>query len=353
MTSSLNSLTAGRKTLLKTIAIAALAALFWWLLPSEESAPRGVGDSSPEPAESDSRTADFSERERTQPAISEAPADSTESLLAALTGGLPLDESFIDDLRVVIDPSAGYPERGGAVRALGDSLSGPEVEALYRFLLAGPPEGNRARNYDRAVKNDVLNRLRQQAAPPEGLTETMIAMFEDRNQDGAVRDYALQHLRAWHRKAPADERSAILETLVQGLEETRSSMGGTSLISLRNLEDHEEGNAGVDVIRSALEVAHDEQAGDLSRVTAMQISAERSPSEVRALAAEWALDPNAGYPRRLSAIAALGGSASAESAAVLAELEDLGDPHLSPALDAAFRKLRDAGIEIEKIEDHR
>src|SRR5690625_4664043 len=152
-----------------------------------------------------------------------------EKLLLSIRKNFSLNDEFLDRLTTIVSPVVGaFQERHRAVRELTGHLDPEEVRAIFLFLSAAPPEGRRERIHDRAIKNDILNRLRNQDEAPHDLTGLMVRLIEDTRQDRAIRDYALQHLRAWYSKAPDEERPLIVETLVRGLEETKGSTSGTA-----------------------------------------------------------------------------------------------------------------------------
>lgn len=264
-----------------------------------------------------------------------------------------LNRAFVEQLETIVSSDAErFLQRHAAVHDLGDDLNEQEIQALYVFLLAPPPDGGLERRQDRALKNDLLNRLRSQKDTPDGLTNILVAMFNNADQDPVVRDYALQQMRAWQEAAPMDDYTVMEETLARALEETEGSIGGTALLALRQF-DKDSNKSGADpglprsvlasATQSALSILHSKDAGELSRITAMQVAAERVPEEIVPLAAQWAQDTSSSYPKRISAISALGSSASEEVIAILARIEAQGDPYLQPALQTAYRKLRKAG----------
>ncbi len=258
---------------------------------------------------------------------------------------LVLDDAFVRALATIEDPSGTYAERGAVVRGLGTNLSPFEIEALYRFLLAAPPDTEEERVLDRAVKNDLLNLLRNQDNPPEDLTGVMMDLFGDSDQDAAVRDYALQHMGVWHESASDEEKGRILDAFKAALDERATSLAGTALIGLNHLtaSGSPDETSGLNVAEAALAIVRDETAGDLARVTALNLAAGSASAQTRDSAAEWALDPAAGYPLRLASIAALGSDGSPEAIRVLERVAALGDPHLAPAIARANRNLETTG----------
>ncbi len=313
-------------------------------VPEDRQAP---GTQSP--AASD-RYSEFSSTRHPE-SSAQVPESSIQNSPSPLLEGLSLAPAFIEQFTVIATPELeNYFERHAAVQALTDDLDDHEIKALYRFLLADLPDGEIQKRHDRAIKNDVINRLRAQNETPRGLTDVLVAMFDDSAQDQTIRDYALQQMRAWHEDAPLEERASIREAVSRGMKEDQGSIGGTALLAFRQFEGSGTGDrngAPNEVKHHALAILHSETTSKLSRITAMQVAAETAPAEIFDTAVRWALDAGATYPLRLSAIAALGKSGSDEAAAILEQLDSLEEPYLQPALQTAYNNLRRAGVEIE------
>ena len=263
-----------------------------------------------------------------------------------MTIGIAPDDPFHEQILTIAGLSYSLGERLSAIQSLSPPLNEIEIEELCHFLLGPPPEARAARLHDRVVKNEILNLVRAEAEDAELITSTMIAMFEDPDQDEAVRDYALQHLRSWYRHAPIAHRGRIGEALSLGLTEQESSIAGTSLLSLHSLgTDDDQTVEGIDVTSEALRMIESGQASVRAQVTAMQVAVERASGETVEVAAGWAVDPDAGYPKRLSGIAALGRSGSRTALQILRKIESENDPYLQPAIDNAYALLKQGGVE--------
>jgi len=89
-----------------------------------------------------------------------------------------------------------YEARNDALRSImrSRSLTKEDAAALMAYLAST----NDAMRVERvaALKNDVMNLLRRQETPVEGLAETLIAMFDGGAHPPAVLDYCIQHLGA-------------------------------------------------------------------------------------------------------------------------------------------------------------
>lgn len=76
------------------------------------------------------------------------------------------------------------------VHALPDTLSAKDRAAIVEYLKYGPNS-----DIEYVIKNDLMNKLRNQKVLPPELTGALLDLYSDREQDMVVRSYALQHLR--------------------------------------------------------------------------------------------------------------------------------------------------------------
>ncbi|MBI3879311.1 MAG: hypothetical protein HY301_04515 [Verrucomicrobia bacterium] len=246
-------------------------------------------------------------------------------------------------IRPIVADQLHFIERLAAVKKIsGRELSPAEVKALLGFLLNKAPGTPGELMVEAAVKNEVLNRLVLGVRPLDGLTDVLIALHHDREQDAVMRDYAIQHLIVLHERLPAAnsaEREKIELVLWEALAEKDSSIAGTALLGLHNLAL---GGAQLDTTRlgeDAVALARDESAGELARITALQVCAGRGLAE--ALPSATALAGGAPtVPLQISAIAALGRLGSARDLPALTELAGGTNARLQPAARTALATLR-------------
>ena len=126
-----------------------------------------------------------------------------------------------------------YEARNDALRSIARRRDLPEkdVAALLAYLRSK----DNAMRVERvaALKNDVMNLLRNQEPSPKGLVETLIAMFRSGKHPPAVLDYCIQHLGAMQGEITDDSlRHRIRETFIFAARQTRQSYAGTALYSL-------------------------------------------------------------------------------------------------------------------------
>jgi hypothetical protein len=243
-------------------------------------------------------------------------------------------------LEVISSPGSGIADRAQAILGLGCSLQCDEINILYRFLRAHEAEENIAALH--YFKNEVLNSLRNQETPPKNLTETMIAIYWDRQQDETMRDYAIQHLAAWYEDGAEDAPDAkqkIREILVQVAEE-KSVLGATALLNLHQLSQNDSSSFDANVIdKLALQMATVSDTPVPSRVTAFQVCAERRISAALP-AIESALSDNRNAILRASAIAAIGELGRPPQIALLRSLQTQ-KPALHGCLQSALKRFEE------------
>ena len=140
-----------------------------------------------------------------------------------------------------------YVARNDALRSIARRRDLPEkdVAALIAYLR----RADNAMRIERvaALKNDVMNLLRSQEPPVEGLAETLIVMFEGRGisthnsstpnspthpHPPAVLDYYIQHLGAMLDELDEKGRLRVRAVLAKAAKRTKQPYAGTALYSL-------------------------------------------------------------------------------------------------------------------------
>ena len=126
-----------------------------------------------------------------------------------------------------------YEARNDALRSLSrrSDLPKDDITALMAYMQSTQDALRPERIA--ALKNDVMNLLRNQEPSPKGLAETLIAMFRSGKHPPAVLDYCIQHLGAMQGENTDDSlRHRIRETFIFAARQTRQSYAGTALYSL-------------------------------------------------------------------------------------------------------------------------
>lgn len=222
-------------------------------------------------------------------------------------------------------------ERLRLVHSLPGDLSEIDRRAIAEYLKHGPNS-----DIEYVIKNDLMNKLRNQNTLPPELGELLIGLCTDRTQDVTVRAYALQHLRPQYEKT-ADP--AIRDVYFALLDETENGMAGGALLALRHLaqEFPKEFDAG-EIARRAAEIAADADTANLTRISALQVASRLGAKELEPVALELAKEETAPLPLRLSAIAALGELNAAGNLPLLQTLSGTKGPVGKAAL-AAMKKI--------------
>lgn len=240
--------------------------------------------------------------------------------------------SLAPEVAVAIDRAAGYRQRHLAIQNLSPSLSPQDLAALIVFLQEGQPLEHLAAAGERALANDILNLLRNQEPPIPNLAEILTEIFVNEELDVVIRDYAVQHLGAWHPKAPAQDHPFIIDALMAALDQTDSSIAGTSLLALRQLAESDGAMDRHVLAKRAADLARDPEVSQLSRITALQVAADLGSEVLVPLASAIVLDHKNPYPLRLSGIAALKHVGGSEADSILSDLKRREDPYLLTAL---------------------
>jgi hypothetical protein len=239
-----------------------------------------------------------------------------------------LDEAAHEDLSASIQPlfisNNSYSQRGAAVRAITTNLTAVDFDALYSFLL-GKSSADEEQN-GQVLKNQLMDRLCALNPPPMQLADLLAQIYHDRTQNEAIRDYAVQHLATFFEKMDAApevlRRTRSFEiteantVLWEALAETDDSIAGTALLGLERLADSQPDIDAKQVAAAALTLAQDKNAGELSRITALQVCAKMKVHEALPLALE-ATQSTETVPLRISAIAALGALGTSDQMALL------------------------------------
>jgi hypothetical protein len=249
-------------------------------------------------------------------------------------------------------PSPRVPESAIAALRSG-GVSRIEVEQIYAFLEAAGVPLDMTPMMLFALKNDLLNLLRDLPQPPEDLTQELIRLHRDAAQDSVIRIYALQHLALWYdqiTRTPlpgenpvrwarrSDEALEIRRVLWAALGEKRDGMAGTALLAHADLlPEHPELDATA-VGRVAFELARDKQGDPFTRTSAIQICGRMGMGRALPVAVRLALQAPT-IPLQTAAIAALGDLGGENERRLLLNLSEEGSPRLRTACESAMKRL--------------
>ena len=172
-----------------------------------------------------------------------------------------------------------YEARNEALRSIARRRDLPEkdVAALVAYLRSK----DNAMRPERvaALKNDVMNLLRNQEPPPKGLTETLMGMFRSGNHPPAVLDYCIQHLGAMQGEITDDSlRHRIRETFIFAARQTRQPYAGTALYSIA--QDKRASLSQKNELKRLTIALCKQGSHPVARVSAIQLAGERGYKEI-------------------------------------------------------------------------
>jgi len=278
----------------------------------------------------------------------------SEPLIPGIFSNLPLKAS-----------SGQYAER---IHALGRNIQQTEQSALAAWITTTKPP--HLTNADwHYLMNEVMDVLCHQTCPLPTWSDVLIAITRGKDNDPALRDYALQHLVDWVQPVGLGEpcevdpvkRQAIITTLLDAAKETHEQYSGTALQGLHLIllgrqrsEQQKEPAALLPLLLTveqlhplAVNLATDGAAINTARMTAIQVCAQRGFNEILPTARCIAGDQKQPFILRLSAIAAIGQMGNAGDESLLKKLQEERNPRFFRALQTAFKKINEQAITAE------
>jgi len=185
-----------------------------------------------------------------------------------------------------------YEARNDALRSIARRRDLPEkdVAALVAYLRS--KDGAMRVERVAALKNDVMNLLRSQEPPVEGLAETLIVMFEGRGisthntstpnspthpHPPTVLDYCIQHLGAMLDELDEKGRLRVRAVLAKAAKRTKQPYAGTALYSLA--EDRRATPAQATEQKRLTLALCKPGVNNIARIAAIQLAGERGYAE--------------------------------------------------------------------------
>lgn len=270
----------------------------------------------------------------------------------------PLHGTVPDSLMAILTPDVGteFGKRIEAVYSLGHNLDSAVLDSLFEFL-ANPNLETGAEGRERFLRNEIMDKLVQQETVPDGLANLLLAIYENRQQDIVLRDYALQHMPVAYEKMTDEEKASLNEAMWQATAETDSSIAGTALLALLDvvgptppsgdvvgsLTASVASAAPVDdrtrLAQTALRLASDERCGELARITAVSVCGRLGIREALPAITQSAQSAPS-IPLRIAAIAALGDMGDRQAEAFLRQVAQSSETRLSGAAEAALKRVQ-------------
>ena len=166
-----------------------------------------------------------------------------------------------------------YEARNDALRSIARRRDLPEkdVAALIAYLRTA----DNAMRVERvaALKNDVMNLLRNQDPPPKDLAGTLIGIFEGGKHPPVVIDYCIQHLGAMLDELDEKGRLRVRAVLAKAAKRTKQPYAGTALYSLA--EDARATPAQDKELKGLALALCKSEANHAARIAAIQLAGER------------------------------------------------------------------------------
>jgi hypothetical protein len=224
----------------------------------------------------------------------------------------------------IVDDQAGYDQRLAAIETITGKLSDADREGLYDFLRQ--KSGRDDVQMEQVVKNRLMDVLCALNPPPPGLLDLFTQIYHDPDQNGVLRDYAVQHVAAFYQQleiatdvVPQDKSTGLAaagKILWDALAETNSSIAGTALLGLTRLSKESPGAFDPGQIAGVAEQMAGPASSELTRITALQVCAQLNVQDALP-AIQAAVQNGQTMTVRISAIGALGSLGGAEAIPLL------------------------------------
>ena len=229
-----------------------------------------------------------------------------------------------------------YEARNDALRSIARRRDLPEkdVAALVAYLRS--KDGAMRVERVAALKNDVMNLLRNQDPPAEGLAETLMGMFEGGKHPPAVLDYCIQHLGAMLDELDEKGRLRVRAVLAKAAKRTKLPYAGTALYSLA--EDARATPAQDKELKGLALALCKPGANHVARIAAIQLAGERGYAEALPVLRETLLGARRDAVLDTVCIGSIGLLGNADDIALLERFK--GDARRSAAVDAAIKRIK-------------
>ena len=240
-----------------------------------------------------------------------------------------------------------YEARNDALRSIARRRDMPEkdVAALIAYLR----RADSAMRIERvaALKNDVMNLLRNQDPPPKGLAETLMGMFEGnssthnsptRPHPPAVLDYCIQHLGAMLDELDEKGRLRVRAVLAKAAKRTKQPYAGTALYSLA--EDARATPAQDKELKGLALALCKPGANHAVRIAAIQLAGERGYADALPILREILSSPSRDAVLDIAAIGSVGLLGSADDIPLVESVAASGGRRYAAAANAAIGRIK-------------
>ena len=231
-----------------------------------------------------------------------------------------------------------YEERNNALRSIARRRDLPKEDVASLMVYLQSTEDALRPERIAALKNDVMNLLRNQEPSPKGLAETLIAMFRSGKHPPAVLDYCIQHLGAMQGEITDDSlRHRIRETFIFAARQTRQSYAGTALYSLS--EDKQASQSQKSELKRLTISLCKQGSHPVARVSAIQLAGERGYKEILPILRETLSSSRRDAVLDIVSIGSLGLLGDESDLELLSQFSS--DTRRAVAVNAAIKRIKD------------
>ena len=233
-----------------------------------------------------------------------------------------------------------YEARNNALRSIARrrDLSEEDVAALMEYVAATDCVMRIER--EAALKNDVLNLLRNQKHQPEGLADLLLDMVASKQYAPVIIDYCIQHLGAMVGSVSDDMTKArIRETFVAAAKDIGETYSGTGLYSLAEMPNRSKSES--DELRRLTVAACGESANTIARISAIQLAGERGYRETLPMLRGILAGTRRDAVLDMTVVGSIGLMGDANDVQLLESFRSRGGRRLKPAIDAAVQRIKE------------
>ena len=233
-----------------------------------------------------------------------------------------------------------YEARNDALRSIARRRDLPknDIDALLAYLRSK----DRTLPVERfaALKNDVMNILRNQAPPPANFAETLVAMFNGKRHPPAVLDYCIQHLGAMVNSLDEPTRLRVRGVLAKASGEKGKPYSGTALYSLAE-DRRATPSQAAELKRLTLALCKPE-AHPAARMAAIQLAGQRGCREALPALRETLAAPARDAALDIVSIGSIGLLGDARDIALLSRFSS--DRRCAAAVEAAIKRINEREV---------
>ena len=234
-----------------------------------------------------------------------------------------------------------YEARNDALRSIARRRDLPknDVDALLVYLR----RADDAMRVERvaALKNDVMNLLRNQDPPVEGLAETLVAMIEGNNGDCGGAHTSSDRFRGSLRSDDTGDRAlpdgGVRGVLVRAASDRAKPYAGTALYSLA--EDKRATRAQESELKRLTLALCKPDAHNVARIAAIQLAGQRGYAEALPVLRDTLSGARRDAVLDTVCIGSIGLLGNADDIALIERFK--GDARRSAAVDAAIKRIRE------------